>query len=476
MKVGYYLLCVAFAGLPLLADPGDQAPVATRKVNAEYPPELATSYIVDTVAVRMTVAPDGTPWDLNAVAPLPDNVVRALAQWRFDPGTHDGQPVAFTVGLNVPVRRPITHALELSLRRRWSTWNKEINDAIKAGAALDAAGAAQLEQGLAESPASLPARISLLTYFAKASGSANADAVKSRADQIAWLAENLPDSPILASPFALINAADGPLADPSGYQRVREIWLKQLALDANQPAILAHGTNFLRLADPEKTEQYLIGSSAKSREAAIQLGDLYGLAALGVTGLDLNTGLPATATAQVPDTPFAHKARAALRNTDDARVLLSGLAVIAGGGRSLGQAGRLPEGYAALCQEVLDHARQIHPAVVASCDPSAPAEPEARGPLQIRVGGNVQQAKLISQPRPSYPPEARSRRIQGTVQFEATIDKQGAISDLEFLRGPFIFYEASREPVSHWKYQPTLLNGKPVDVLTRIDVSYTLSH
>ena len=458
------------------ADKGDQPPAATRKVNAEYPPELATSYLLDTVVVRMTVAPDGTPFDLNAVASLPDHVVRALAQWRFEPGTHDGRPAAYTIGLNVPVRRPITRSVELSLRRRWATWNKEIQDAMKAGRVLDAAGAAELDHGLADSPQSLAARITLLTYFANAPAVANTDTIsRGRADQIAWLVENLPDSPILDSPLALINAAGGALADQPGYQRVRDLWLRQLSMDPEKPAVLEAGTNFLRVADPEKTEQLLITAAAKSRDAAIWLGDLYGLAALGVTGLDLNTGQPVSAGAQLPDTPFPHNARAALRNTDDARVLLSGLAVVTAGGRSLAKTGHLPEGYAALCQELLDHTRKIHPATSASCDTSAPFA-EERPPLKIRVGGNVQQAKLIKQERPTYPPEARQRHIQGTLEFQATIDKKGEISELEYLRGPLIFYESTRDTLSRWRYQPTLLNGEHVEVLTRIDVNYTLSH
>ncbi|MEN6533598.1 MAG: energy transducer TonB, partial [Bryobacteraceae bacterium] len=40
-------------------------------------------------------------------------------------------------------------------------------------------------------------------------------------------------------------------------------------------------------------------------------------------------------------------------------------------------------------------------------------------PQRIRVGGNVQQAKLVRQPRPVYPPLARQARIQGQVRLAA---------------------------------------------------------
>jgi hypothetical protein len=175
--------------------------VATRKVNVEYPAEMGKSYILENVAVRMAIGPDGAPFDLNAVAPLPDNVVRALEQWRFQPGTRDGQPIAYSIGLNVPVRRPINRVMELSLRRRWLTMNKEIQDAIRAGTAQDAAGAAQLERGLAEGPGGRLDRITLLAYFANAPAAAYTDEMrKARAQQIAWLVENLPCDAILDGP------------------------------------------------------------------------------------------------------------------------------------------------------------------------------------------------------------------------------------------------------------------------------------
>ena len=61
------------------------------------------------------------------------------------------------------------------------------------------------------------------------------------------------------------------------------------------------------------------------------------------------------------------------------------------------------------------------------------------------------------------------------MRYDAIIGKNGEIQDLEFSRGPLIFYEAAREAVSQWKYQPTLLSGEPVEVVTQIDVNYTLS-
>ena len=93
----------------------------------------------------------------------------------------------------------------------------------------------------------------------------------------------------------------------------------------------------------------------------------------------------------------------------------------------------------------------------------------------IRVGGNVQAAKLIRQPKPVYPPLAKQARIQGTVRFNAVIGKDGTIQNLTVVSGHPLLIPSAQEAVKQWVYKPTLLNGEPVEVVTQIDVNFTLS-
>ena len=99
-------------------------------------------------------------------------------------------------------------------------------------------------------------------------------------------------------------------------------------------------------------------------------------------------------------------------------------------------------------------------------DPSTP---------RIRVGGNVQQTKLLVQPRPIYPPDAKAAHISGVVRLSAVIGKDGAIKQLEVISGHPLLVPSALEAVKQWVYQTTLLNGNPVEVVTQIDVNYTLS-
>jgi protein TonB len=87
----------------------------------------------------------------------------------------------------------------------------------------------------------------------------------------------------------------------------------------------------------------------------------------------------------------------------------------------------------------------------------------------------VQASKLINQPKPAYPPLAKAARVQGTVKFSATIGKDGTIQNLELVSGPPLLVQAAMTAVKQWTYQPTLLNGEPVDVITTIDVNFTLN-
>jgi protein TonB len=93
----------------------------------------------------------------------------------------------------------------------------------------------------------------------------------------------------------------------------------------------------------------------------------------------------------------------------------------------------------------------------------------------IPIGGSVIAARAISRPQPIYPPIALQVRQQGTVRLEAIISRSGAIEELRLISGPPLLIEAALSAVRQWRYQPTMLNGQAVEVITTIDVTFTLS-
>jgi TonB family protein len=100
---------------------------------------------------------------------------------------------------------------------------------------------------------------------------------------------------------------------------------------------------------------------------------------------------------------------------------------------------------------------------------------DAPPPPKVRVGGNVAQANLISQPKPVYPADAKRDRIQGTVTLEVEIAEDGTVRDITSAQGPQELIQSAVDAVKQWVYRPTLLNGQAVAVVTTIDVRYTLS-
>ncbi len=113
--------------------------------------------------------------------------------------------------------------------------------------------------------------------------------------------------------------------------------------------------------------------------------------------------------------------------------------------------------------------------VAAAPPPPPPKVEKPVTPQRIRVGGNVQAANLIRKVTPVYPPLAKQARVQGTVRFTAIISKDGTIQQLQLVSGHPLLVQAAQDAVKQWLYKPTLLNGEPVEVVTQIDVNFTLS-
>jgi periplasmic protein TonB len=103
------------------------------------------------------------------------------------------------------------------------------------------------------------------------------------------------------------------------------------------------------------------------------------------------------------------------------------------------------------------------------------APPPPKQQSRIRVGGNVTAAKVLNRVNPVYPPLARQTRISGTVRLHAIIAKDGTVQQLEVMSGHPLLVQAALDAVRQWRYQPTLLNGEPVEVDTTVDVIFSLN-
>lgn len=97
-------------------------------------------------------------------------------------------------------------------------------------------------------------------------------------------------------------------------------------------------------------------------------------------------------------------------------------------------------------------------------------------PQRIPVGGNVQAVKLTYKVPPVYPEHAKQNGVQGVVVLQGVIGTDGSLLSLQVLSKSVDpeLAQAARDAVSQWRYEPTLLNGQPVEVVTSITVNFHL--
>lgn len=105
--------------------------------------------------------------------------------------------------------------------------------------------------------------------------------------------------------------------------------------------------------------------------------------------------------------------------------------------------------------------------------PIIPAAPAA-AVHSVRLS-HMSEGDLVHKVLPTYPPLARSARIQGTVVLQAMISKLGTIENLRLLSGHPLLAPAAIDAVSHWRYRPYILNNEPVEVETQITVNFSLN-
>jgi TonB family protein len=93
-------------------------------------------------------------------------------------------------------------------------------------------------------------------------------------------------------------------------------------------------------------------------------------------------------------------------------------------------------------------------------------------PMRVKLGGDVAKPKLIHRVDPTYPAEASRQGIQGTVKLHVVLAKDGSVRQMDVVSGNPLLAQAAMDSVKQWRYQPTLLNDEPVEVVTEVEVFF----
>jgi TonB family protein len=108
---------------------------------------------------------------------------------------------------------------------------------------------------------------------------------------------------------------------------------------------------------------------------------------------------------------------------------------------------------------------------IAAVSTSIVAKPVA---TTLKVSQGVSQGLLIKRVQPVYPSQAMQMRIEGTVLLDATITKEGKISNVKVVKGDDVLAKAAVDAVKQWKYNPYFLNGEPVPIQTQVNITFKL--
>ena len=105
-------------------------------------------------------------------------------------------------------------------------------------------------------------------------------------------------------------------------------------------------------------------------------------------------------------------------------------------------------------------------------------EPPHTEPAHVRPtlrSEGVMAAMLVNRVEPKYPTFAIAAHISGAVHLRAIIARDGTVRELEVVDGNPMLAQAAKVAVQNWRYQPTRLNGEPVEVETYVTVNFVLN-
>ena len=107
---------------------------------------------------------------------------------------------------------------------------------------------------------------------------------------------------------------------------------------------------------------------------------------------------------------------------------------------------------------------------------SAPVPPTTASKMPssdlLEVPEDYADDQVVHRVHPSYPKQARARKLHGPVVLQAIINKQGKVDSLQLVSGDPLLAQAAADAVKQWRYKPYWHNGEAADFQTRITVDF----
>jgi len=109
---------------------------------------------------------------------------------------------------------------------------------------------------------------------------------------------------------------------------------------------------------------------------------------------------------------------------------------------------------------------------VAASDAASPPHPGHAHEAAAGGGSSVRSPRRLHDVAPALPEAARQAGIRGTVILALTIGTDGTVTGARVLRSIPLLDQAALDAARQWRYEPVVLNGKPVPVILTAGVSF----
>lgn len=254
------------------------------------------------------------------------------------------------------------------------------------------------------------------------------------APHVFWVIENHADSPLAQSESMQL-----PAGSPE-YDRAKLLWEDQASRNPSVP-VLRNAAHFLS-EEPAQALELLKRASRlepKNSEVSRELARAYG----ALLAPDQSETLQR----------FLRDELSASRDP----VLLGAVAQIL-----QNRPGRVDTPENDFAGFLMSRAKELQPDIERRLRPSS----------RIRVEAKAQAEKLRNAPQPEIPPSARESGAEGTVRFNAVIGVDGNVIQADAISGNPLLADAAKKAVLGYQYEPTVVDGTPVEVLTTIEVVF----
>jgi len=349
----------------------------------------------------------------------------------------------------------------------------------RADTAMSPDEAARAEQQLESNPEDLDTRAKLLKFYWYAGLRAP------RLDSIFWLIEHHPEADLHENETARMFPVkpgdpprswfpgDRPLNDADDYAHAYVLWRQQIDSHPNEAAVLFNAARFLgvdarggiQLAeDAQRIDPVRYTTGLATRYSQILLGER--------TDPDMRARVASRLIASTDAKLIAATASEMLQTATQETIqgskttlpasAVQELAALIKRGQTLDRENRQ---WSEMLQGVNDLARENTSLASSDSNPSVK-------PPRILAGRGVVAGNLSYAPPPVYPADAKAAGIQGTVKLTVLIAPDGHVRDIKVDNGPAELLDAARSAVAQYIYKPSMVDGRPAEVITTVEVAF----